>query len=232
MCRFHVQTAGSSLTAQQINNNVSRTAFEALAAVLGGAQSIHTNARDEALALPTEKSARLALRTQQLIAHEIGVTDSVDPLGGSWYVEKETDRLEEEAVEIISEVDAHGGAVAAIESGYIQKTIARSAYEFQKEIDSGDKVIVGVNRFEKDETEQIELLEINRQSSSAQLDRLAAFRKKRDGSAADLALSSLTSAAEGDESLMPVIIECVREYCTLGEISDALRSVFGEYRVS
>ena len=232
MCRFHVQTAGSSLTAQQININVSRTAFEALAAVLGGAQSIHTNARDEALALPTEKSARLALRTQQLIAHEIGVTDSVDPLGGSWYVEKETDRLEEEAVEIISEVDAHGGAVAAIEAGYIQKTIARSAYEFQKEIDSGDKVIVGVNRFEKDETEQIELLEINRQSSSAQLDRLAAFRKKRDGSAADLALSSLTSAAEGDESLMPVIIECVREYCTLGEISDALRSVFGEYRVS
>jgi len=232
MCRFHVQTAGSSLTAQQIDNNVSRTAFEALAAVFGGAQSIHTNARDEALALPTEKSARLALRTQQLIAHEIGVTDSVDPLGGSWYVEKETDRLEEEAVEIISEVDARGGAVAAIEAGYIQEAIARSAYEFQKNIDSGERIVVGVNRFEKDETEQIELLEIDRESVSAQLDRLETFRKNRDESAAELALSSLTSTAEGNESLMPVIIECVRVHCTLGEISDALRSVFGEYRIA
>lgn len=230
MCRFHVQTAGSSLTAQQIDNNVSRTAFEALAAVLGGAQSIHTNARDEALALPTEKSARLALRTQQLIAHEIGVTDSVDPMGGSWYVEKETDRLEEEAFEIIAEVDDRGGAVAAIEGGYIQDAIAQSAYEFQKEVDSGERTVVGVNRYEKDEAEEIELQDIDRRSVAAQLERLEAFRKKRDRSVAEQALSSLTAAAEGDEHLMPAIIECARGRCTLGEISDALRSAFGEYR--
>ena len=231
MCRFHVQTAGSSLTAQQIDNNVSRTAFEALSAVLGGAQSIHTNARDEALALPTEKSARLALRTQQLIAHEIGVTDSVDPLGGSWYVEKETDRLEDEAFEIIAEVDDRGGAVAAIETGYIQDAIARSAYEFQKEVDSGERTVVGVNRYEKDEAEEIELQEIDRQSVAAQLERLEAFRKKRDRSAAEQALSSLTAAAEGDEHLIPMIVECAKARCTLGEISDALRSAFGEYRM-
>ncbi|MEE2876576.1 MAG: methylmalonyl-CoA mutase family protein [Candidatus Neomarinimicrobiota bacterium] len=230
MCRFHVQTAGSSLAARQIDNNVSRTAFEALAAVLGGAQSIHTNARDEALALPTEKSARLALRTQQLIAHEIGVTETVDPLGGSWYVEQETDRLEEEAFEIIAEVDALGGAVAAIETGYIQDSIVRSAYEFQKGVDSGERVIVGVNQFERNEAEEIELQEIDQESVSAQLDRLEAFRKKRNRSEVEQTLSSLTADAEGDEVLMPAIIECARARCTLGEITDALRFAFGEYR--
>jgi len=229
MCRFHVQTAGSSLAAQQIDNNVARTAFEALSAVLGGAQSLHTNARDEALSLPTEASAQLALRTQQVIAHETGITNAVDPVGGSWYVEKMTDLLEEEAFEIIKKIDDLGGSVSAIENGYIQEEIARSAYEHQKKVDSGEKIIVGLNKYEHTESEYIDLQEINEAAVTQQLERLACYKEKRNESDMEASLAKLRKMAEGDENLMPFINDCVKNNCTLGEISQTLRDVFGEY---
>ena len=229
MCRFHVQTAGSSLAAQQIDNNVVRTAFEALSAVLGGTQSLHTNARDEALALPTEASTQLALRTQQVIAHEAGVTNAVDPLAGSWYVEKTTDRLEEEAFELIKKVDDLGGAVSAIETSYIQEEIARSSYNYQKKVDSGEQIVVGVNKFEHSEPEQIDLHAINQAAVHRQLKRLNRYKDNREKGDVDQALSQLRSAAEGDANLMPLIIHCVKNKCSLGEISYTLRNVFGDY---
>ena len=230
MCRFHVQTAGSSLAAQQIDNNVVRTAFEALSAVLGGTQSLHTNARDEALSLPTEASAQLALRTQQVIAHETGITNAVDPMGGSWYVEKMTDLLEEEVFEMIKKIDDLGGSVSAIKSGYIQDEIARSAYEYQKKVDSGEQVVVGLNRYKRGELEQIDLQEIDQAAVTQQLERLARFKENRDDSNAEKSLSEMQKAAESNDNLMPFIIDCAKNNCTLGEISHTLKEVFGEYK--
>lgn len=230
MCRFHTQTAGSSLTAQQIDNNVVRTAIEALSAVLGGTQSLHTNARDEALALPTEVSAELALRTQQIIAHESRVTDSVDPLGGSYYVEELTDRVEAEAEALIEKIDNLGGAVAAIEQNFIQDEISRSAYESQKRIDSGEQVVVGLNKFTGDNEQIPDLLQIDLSGVETQKKRLKAFKENRDSSAAQEGLTALKVAAENYNNLLPSIIDAVRSHATLGEISDVLKEVYGEYK--
>ncbi|MFB0515925.1 MAG: methylmalonyl-CoA mutase family protein, partial [Candidatus Neomarinimicrobiota bacterium] len=230
MCRFHVQTAGSSLTAQQIDNNVVRTTLEALAAVLGGTQSLHTNSRDEALALPSEESARLALRTQQIIAHETGIPEVVDPLAGSYYLEELTDRLEQEALELIAVIDGKGGAVAAVEEGYQEREIARSAYEFQQAVEQGERVIVGVNRFAVEDQEVTSLQAVDPRAVKAQLTRLRKVRKERSDEDVRRALDSLKTAAEGVDNLLPHILNAVRVYATLGEISQILREVFGEYR--
>ncbi len=230
MCRIHTQTAGSSLTAQQIDNNVVRTAVEAMAAVLGGTQSLHTNARDEALALPTEASAELALRTQQIIAHETRVTDAVDPLGGSYYVEALTNQLEADAKALIRKIDERGGAAAAIEQNFIQDEISRSAYETQKRIDSGEQVVVGLNKFTGDEEQIPELQQIDLSGVEQQKTRLKAFKKKRNSSAALDSLSALKVATENGDNLLPPILDAVRSHATLGEISSVLREVYGEYK--
>ncbi|UCD38281.1 MAG: methylmalonyl-CoA mutase, partial [Fidelibacterota bacterium] len=230
MCRFHVQTAGSSLTAQQIDNNAVRTAFEALAAVLGGTQSLHTNSRDEALALPSEESVRLALRTQQIIAHETGIPDWVDPLAGSYVVEKLTDRLERETLELIAVIDDLGGAVAAIEDGYQEREIARSAYEFQRAVERSEHVIVGLNRFQVDEPEMTSLLTIDAAAVKAQLARLRKVKQERSTSEVALALGHLKTAAQGNDNVIPMIQNAARAYATLGEISHVLKEVMGEYR--
>ena len=230
MCRIHTQTAGSSLTAQQIDNNVVRTAVEAMAAVLGGTQSLHTNARDEALALPTEASAELALRTQQIIAHETRVTDAVDPLGGSYYVEALTNQLEADAEALIRKIDERGGAAAAIEQNFIQDEISRSAYETQKRIDSGEQVVVGLNKFTGDEEQIPELQQIDLSGVEQQKTRLKAFKEKRNSSAALDSLSALKVATENGDNLLPPILDAVRSHATLGEISSVLREVYGEYK--
>ncbi|MBT3217587.1 MAG: methylmalonyl-CoA mutase [Proteobacteria bacterium] len=228
--RFHTQTAGSTLTAQQIDNNVARVTMQALAAVLGGTQSLHTNSRDEALALPTAESVRLALRTQQVIAHESGVADFVDPLGGSWAVERITDELEAEANRIIDEVDSMGGMVAAIEQGYPQREIQASAYEAQLAVERGDQVVVGVNRFEVDEEASPPLMRIDPALEEAQRQHLAEFRSRRDNDLTAQRIDALEQAAAGDGNLMPLILSAVEANCTLGEIAHALRRVFGVYR--
>jgi methylmalonyl-CoA mutase, N-terminal domain len=230
MCRFHTQTAGSTLTAQQPLNNVVRVSLQALAAVLGGTQSLHTNGFDEALALPTEQAAGLALRTQQIIAHESGVTDSADPLAGSYMVENLTADLEERARHLIARIDEMGGAVPAIEEGFYQDEIARAAYEAQLQIERGDQVIVGVNRFVEEEVSIPETLRIGEEIRDRQTDRLAALRSRRDQSAADRALDRIESAARGDENLLPHVLEAVESYATVGEISNRLRSVWGEFQ--
>ena len=230
MCRFHTQTAGSTLTAQQIDNNVVRTTLQATAAVLGGTQSLHTNARDEALALPTEESVRLALRTQQVIAFESGIPDVVDPLAGSYYVEALTDQLEAEAFDLIHKIDELGGAVSAIEQHFQQDEIARSAYEYQKEIDAGEKIVVGVNKFQVNETGDIPTQPINEEAVKTQLHRLAETKSSRDHVAVAKGLEELKKRAQGSDNLMPAIVEAVRVQASLGEISDILRSVFGEYQ--
>ncbi|MFN8523024.1 MAG: methylmalonyl-CoA mutase family protein [Chloroflexota bacterium] len=229
MLRFHTQTAGVSLQAQQIDNNVVRVAIQALAAVLGGTQSLHTNARDEALALPTEESARLALRTQQVLAHECGVADVVDPLAGSYFVETLTDRVEAAAWEYIERIDELGGAVRAIERGFLQAEIQESAYRFQREVESRDRVIVGVNEFVEDETGVAPpLLRVDPSVRERQTRRIRELKSRRDGPAAAAALAALREAAVGTENTMPRIVSCVEALCTLGEIADALRGVFGE----
>ena len=229
MLRFHTQTAGVSLQAQQIENNVIRVAIQALAAVLGGTQSLHTNARDEALALPTEESARLALRTQQVIAFESGVADVVDPLAGSYYVESLTDRTEEEAWRYIRQIDDLGGALRAIEQGYIQAEIQESAYRFQQEVERGDRVIVGVNRFADDAGESAaEILRVDPAVRDRQIAKIEAVKARRDEREAQAALAALEAAARGTENTMPRILACIESLCTLGEISDTLRAVFGE----
>jgi methylmalonyl-CoA mutase N-terminal domain/subunit len=229
MLRFHTQTAGVTLQAQQIDVNVVRVAVQALAAVLGGTQSLHTNARDEALALPTAASAELALRTQQVLAYESGVADVVDPLAGSYYVEWLTDRLESDAWAIIEQIDALGGSVAAVEQGYIQAQIQDSAYAYQRQVESGEQVIVGVNRFQSDGTEAtVELLRVDPAVRERQSARLAAVRARRDTPTVERLLAELEGAARGAENLMPRILACVEASCSLGEISDALRRVFGE----
>jgi methylmalonyl-CoA mutase N-terminal domain/subunit len=231
MLRFHTQTAGSSLTAQQPHNNVVRTTVQALAAVLGGTQSLHTNGFDEALGLPTEQSAQLALRTQQILAEESGVTASADPLGGSYLVESMTDWIESEAQRRIDKIDSMGGMLSAIEQRYPQGEIESSAYEAQRAIEQGSSIVVGVNRYcEEGRGEAPPVLRIDPQGEAAQVARIAAYRAGRDSTKAAAALSSLEALARSDGELMSPIVECVRCSCTLGEISDALRGVFGEHK--
>ena len=229
MLRFHTQTAGVTLTAQQPDNNIVRVAWQALAAVLGGTQSLHTNSRDEALALPSEDSVRIALRTQQLIAHESGVADTIDPLGGSYYIEALTNRIEQEARRYIEKIDAMGGAPAAIERGYIQAEIQDSAYRYQLEVESGERVIVGVNRFQIEEKEPEGLLRVDPRVAVRQREKLARLKARRDGAAVARTLEALEAAARGRDNLMPPILEAVKAYATLGEICGILRKVFGEY---
>ena len=230
MCRFHVQTAGSSLTAQSVDNNVVRTTVQALAAVLGGTQSLHTNSRDEALALPTEQSARLALRTQQILAFESGITETPDPLAGSYYVERLTDQLEAAANEYLVEIEAIGGAVAAIDAGYQQRHIQESAYRVQREVESGERVVVGVNRFQDGESVSPPLLRLDPAAEAAQVARVQAFRARRDTLAWAAALDALAATADSDRNLVPVIIDAVKAGATLGEVSDRLRLAWGQHR--
>jgi methylmalonyl-CoA mutase N-terminal domain/subunit len=230
-CRFHVQTAGSSLTAQSIDNNVVRTTVQALAAVLGGAQSLHTNARDEALALPTEESARLALRTQQILAYESGVTETPDPLAGSYFVETLTNEVEAAAQGYLDEIESLGGTLAAIEAGYQQRQIQESAYREQRRIEDGDKIVVGVNRYVDDATGVAPALQrIDPQAEQAQIDGLRRVRAERDDAAWRSAMTRLEETARGSGNLLPQIVEAVSAYATLGEISDALRVCWGEHR--
>jgi methylmalonyl-CoA mutase N-terminal domain/subunit len=229
MLRFHTQTAGSSLTAQQPENNVVRVAIQALSAVLGGTQSLHTNSLDEALALPTERSARIALRTQQIIAHETGVASTIDPMAGSYYVESLTNSIEERARTYLGRIDEMGGTLAAIEGGFQQDEIQEAAYRWQREVDGGERVIVGVNRFGMEEGPHADILKVDPALQSGQVERLLQLREERDAEQVEGALARLRNAAQGDDNLMPLIIDSVEKLCTLGEISDALRSVFGEY---
>ena len=232
MLRFHTQTAGSSLTAQQPDNNIIRTTIQALAAVLGGTQSLHTNSKDEALALPTENSAQIALRTQQIIAYESGVVNTIDPLAGSFFVEALTDELEKEAEEYIMKIDELGGSPSAIEIGYIQKEIQKSAYQYQKDIEDGKRIIVGVNKFVVEEEEMPEILKINPEIEKNQIQFLRKIKAERDNSLVNEKLKLLKEAAQGDANLMPFIIDAVRVYASIGEICNTLREVFGEYRES
>ena len=230
MLRFHTQTAGSSLTAQQIDNNIVRVAVQTLAAVLGGTQSLHTNSRDEALALPTEDSVKIALRTQQIVAYESGVTNTIDPLAGSYYVESLTNQIEKEAEEYINRVDSMGGMISAIETGYIQSEIQKSAYRFQQEIERGERIIIGVNKFQEKDEQKNELLKIDEKVQRDQIAFLKKIRAERNNDDVKLKLSALKKAAEGNENLIPFILEAVRTYASIGEISNTLRDVFGEYK--
>jgi methylmalonyl-CoA mutase N-terminal domain/subunit len=231
--RFHTQTGGSTLTAQQPDVNVARVTLQALAAVLGGTQSLHTNSRDEALALPTEASALLALRTQQIIARESGVTNTADPLGGSYYVEKLTDEIENGAREYLGKIDAMGGMVRAIETGYVQREIQESAYRYQQAVERGRQVVVGVNRYHEDHpAASPPLLHIDPALEQKQVERLRSLRARRDGTAVQAALQKIDAVARTDDNLLPAIVEAVKVYATVGEISDTLRRVFGEYRES
>ncbi len=230
MLRFHTQTAGCSLTAQQPDNNVVRVAFQALAAVLGGTQSLHTNSRDEAYALPTEDSVRLALRTQQLIAYESGVADVIDPFGGAYAVESLTDEIEKKSVEYIEKIEAMGGAIKAIESGYIQREIGESAYQYQKEIEAKKRIIVGLNQFQIKEEPLRNILRIKPEVEQYQKEKLARVKRERDAKKVKETLAVLKRAAKGTDNVVSPILEAVKAYATLGEISDTLREVFGEYR--
>ena len=232
MLRFHTQTGGSTLTAQQPDNNVVRVAVQTLAAVLGGTQSLHTNSRDEALALPSEDSVRIALRTQQIVAYESGVTETVDPLAGSYYVESLTTEIEKKAAEYIKKIDDLGGAAKAIERGFMQKEIQDSAYKYQKEIEKGERIVVGMNKFEIEESTPKGLLRVDPAVGEMQKQKLENLKAERDNKKVIDDLEALKKAASGDENLMPYIIEAVRSYATLGEICDVLRSVFGEYQQS
>ncbi len=227
--RFHTQTAGVSLTAQQPYNNVVRTALQALSAVLGGTQSLHTNSLDEALALPTRESVTIALRTQQIIAHESGVTNVVDPLGGSYFVEKLTRDLEEEALAYFETIDRMGGMVEAIERGYPQKEVSESAYRFQQSVERRDQIIVGVNEYMAEDEQPVSTLYIDETTGGRQAERLHQLRQRRDGDRAARALDALREGARGRANTMPLLIDCVRAYVTLGEMCDALREVWGEY---
>ncbi|MQF95411.1 MAG: methylmalonyl-CoA mutase [SAR202 cluster bacterium] len=232
MLRFHTQTAGVSLTAQQPDNNLIRCTIQALSAVLGGSQSLHVNSRDEALALPSEESAQLSLRTQQILAYESGAADVVDPLGGSYYVENLTNELEAQALEYIKRIDDMGGSVEAIEQGFQVKEIGDAAYRHKQEVDSGDRTIVGVNRFTTEEEPIEGLMRVDEAAAKTQIDRLEKLRKERDGGKVKAALERLSQAASGDENTVPAILECAENYCTLGEISQVLRDVFGEQEES
>jgi methylmalonyl-CoA mutase, N-terminal domain len=230
LMRFHTQTAGVSLTAQQPLNNIARTAIEALAGVLGGTQSLHTNSHDEALALPTEQAVRVALRTQQVIAHETGVTNTVDPLGGSYFVEALTDRLEEQAYDYFRRIDELGGVVEAIKENFFQREIAEASFRYQREVESGERVVVGVNRYVQEDETPLEILKIDAALEQKQIEGVAAVRGRRDGAGVDAALARLKAAAAGDENLMGPILEATRAYVTMGEMCDALRDVWGVWR--
>jgi methylmalonyl-CoA mutase N-terminal domain/subunit len=228
--KFHTQTAGSALTAQQVENNVVRVAYQALAAVLGGTQSLHTNGKDEALSIPTEKSVRTALRTQQILAHESGAADTIDPLGGSYYVERLTDDLEREAREIMAEIEERGGMLDAISEQWVQRQIQEVAYERQREQEAGERIIVGVNEFTVEEEEPVDIEEVGEAQQEKQRDRVAAIREERDDEVVEARLAALREAARGDDNLLPPIVDAVKVYATTGEICDALRDVFGEYQ--
>lgn len=230
MLRFHTQTGGSTLTAQQPMNNIVRVSLQALSAVLGGTQSLHTNGYDEALSLPTEEAAGIALRTQQIIGYESGVTDTVDPLAGSFFVEQLTNEVESAAWKLIDKIDAMGGAVKAIEQGFMQDEIARSSYQYSKDIESGAKTIVGVNKFVTEEKSDTPLLKIDDSIRQVQSEKLQALRAKRDDAKVRQCLAAIKDAATGTQNLMPLVIDAVENLCTLGEISDTLRSVWGEYK--
>lgn len=229
MLRFHTQTGGSTLTAQQPENNIVRVAIQALSAVMGGTQSLHTNGYDEALSLPTEKAASLALRTQQIIAHESGVALTDDPLGGSYYVEELTHKMEQEALRLIQHIDSLGGAVSAIEEGFMQQEIAQSAYTYQSQIEANEKHIVGVNAFVQDQSEPAPVFKIDESIRKVQTQKLEALKNSRDATQANAALADLDSCAKEGRNLMPFILNAVEKHCTLGEIADTLRNVFGEY---
>ena len=230
MLRFHAQTAGSTLSAQDPENNIVRVTLQALAAVLGGAQSLHTNAQDEALGLPTEQSARLALRTQQILAYESGVSEVADPLGGSWYVEKLTKDLEEEAETYMEKIRSLGGMLRAIEEGYTQKEIQEAAYRQQMRVESGEQIVVGVNRFQSEDEPSIEILSIESEVEKEQIKRLETLRKGRDRDQVRAALDQVRQAAQGQGNLMPALITAVESYASVGEMADAMRDVFGEHR--
>ena len=231
MCRFHTQTAGSTLTAQQIDNNTVRTTLQATAAVLGGTQSLHTNSKDEALSLPTEESATLALRTQQIIAHESGISNIVDPLSGSYFIENLTNQIEKDSYEIIDKIDELGGSILAIESNFQQNEIANSAFEYQKKIDDKEQYVIGVNKNIDDENINLEIQGIDEEAAKIQLSRLAKVKSKRDPKKVSDALKNIKLAAINNKNLLNPMISAVKEYVTLGEISDCLRSVFGEYTI-
>jgi methylmalonyl-CoA mutase N-terminal domain/subunit len=230
MIRFHTQTAGCTLTAQQPPNNIVRVAFQALAAVLGGTQSLHTNSMDEALCLPSEEAVQIALRTQQLIAYESGVSDTVDPLAGSYYVEELTREIEKKVVAYINKIDEMGGAPAAIEKGYIQREIQDSAYQYQREIEKEERVVVGVNRFQAEEEKPTNLLRVDPAVRISQIEKLKKLKSERDGEAVKKSLARLKQVAEGSGNLMPPILDAVKAYATLGDICDVLREVYGEYQ--
>ncbi|UCH86094.1 MAG: methylmalonyl-CoA mutase family protein [Dehalococcoidia bacterium] len=228
--RFHTQTAGCSLTAQQPELNLVRTAIQALAAVMGGTQSLHTNSWDEALALPSEKAARLALRTQQIIAHESGAANTIDPLGGSFFVESLTNQMEEECYNYFRQIEDLGGVIPAIEAGFFQREIAEASYRYQREIETKDRISVGVNEYVMDEPIEIPILEMDPEGERRERERLAHLRRERDSALASQALNALREACQGSENLMPYILDAVNAYCTLGEICDVMREVFGEYQ--
>jgi len=230
MLRFHTQTGGATLTAQQPLNNVSRVTIQTLAAVLGGTQSLHTNGYDEALSLPTEQAAMIALRTQQIVAFESGAPDTVDPLAGSYYVENLTNQIEAEASKLIEKIDAMGGSVTAIEQGFMQDEIARSAYEYQRQIETGDKIIVGVNKFQADEQNTTPGFKIDDSIREVQCNKLTLLKTKRNNQKVKDCLLQINKVASNNTNLMPAVINAVENYCTLGEISDELRKVFGEYK--
>jgi methylmalonyl-CoA mutase, N-terminal domain len=230
MLRFHTQTGGSTLTAQQPYNNISRVTIQTLAAVLGGTQSLHTNGFDEALSLPTEAAASIALRTQQIVAFESGAPDTVDPLAGSYFIESLTDEVETAAWKLIEKIDAMGGSVAAIEQGFIQNEIAKSAYEYQRRIENGEKIIVGVNKFHTEEKNTIPVFKVDEQVQTLQVEKLKALKLKRENNKISALLSTINNNAKSGKNLMPAVLEAVENYCTLGEISDELRKVFGEYK--
>jgi methylmalonyl-CoA mutase N-terminal domain/subunit len=232
LMRFHSQTAGVSLTAQQPLNNIVRTAIEALSAVLGGTQSLHTNSFDEALALPTEDAVRVALRSQQIIAHETGVTNTIDPLGGSYFVEALTDRMEEAAYEYFRKVDELGGMVTAVEQNYPQREIADASFRYQQEVDAGQRTIVGVNDYRLESEEELDIHRIDPALEGKQIGRVQAVRARRDGEAVESALEALRGAAAGDANLMEPLLDCARSHCTEGEIVESLQRVFGTYTES
>jgi methylmalonyl-CoA mutase N-terminal domain/subunit len=230
MMRFHAQTGGSTLTAQQPLNNISRVTLQTLAAVLGGTQSLHTNGYDEALNLPTEEAAQIALRTQQIVAFESGVADTADPLAGSYFVEKLTDEVEQKAWQLIDTIDAMGGSVKAIEDGFMQNEIAQSAYNYQRDIEAKDKIIVGVNSFISEHEVSPPSFKIDDNIRLLQMNKIKALKEKRDKATVENCLKKIKEHAANNQNLMPVVIDAVENFCTLGEISDALRKVFGEYK--
>jgi methylmalonyl-CoA mutase N-terminal domain/subunit len=230
MLRFHTQTGGSTLTAQQPLNNISRVTLQTLSAILGGTQSLHTNGYDEALSLPTEEAARTALRTQQIVAFESGVPDTVDPLAGSYFVEALTNEVEIAAKQLMEKIDAMGGSVSAIEEGFMQDEIARSAYDYQRQIERGEKIIVGVNKFQVNSDTHFPLLKVDDTIRAEQIARIDSLKSNRDPAKCDQLLQQLNDKASSTENILPTVIEAVEHKCTLGEIADELRSVYGEYK--